>query len=245
MKLGELYFRENDFPNAQTQFELVQEETPDSPMVEAALFLAGESARNSLNPASIDRAISLFEEVYKLDGPLKLQARLEQALALRQAHQEHEAVVLLDDLLAQSPSPDIRCEALDNKGEAEFNLAAQNSELYPQAIQTFEKLIENPAVPIAWRQEGLYQKAKCLEKLGQSDAALAAYYEVLAINSDRGDELWFFRAGFDAAQMLEQRRSWASAAAVYQKLASTKGARSEEAQHRLTQLRLEHFLWPD
>ncbi|MBV9674121.1 MAG: tetratricopeptide repeat protein [Verrucomicrobia bacterium] len=245
MKLGELYFRESDFPNAQTQFELVQEENPDSPMVEASLFLAGEAARNSLNPASIDRAITLFEEVYKLDGALKLQARLEQALALRQTHQEHEAIALLNDLLAQNPPADVRCEALDNKGEAQFNLASKNPELYPQAMQTFEKLIDNQDVPVAWRQEGLYQKAKCLEKLGQSDAALAAYYDVLAINGDRGNELWFFRAGFDAAQMLEQRRSWASAAAVYQKLASTKGARSEEAQHRLTQLRLEHFLWPD
>ena len=84
LKLGEIYFRENDFPNAQTQFELVREDSPDSPLVETPLFLAGEAARKSLNSASVDRAISLFEDVYKLGGPLKFQARLEQATTMRQ-----------------------------------------------------------------------------------------------------------------------------------------------------------------
>ncbi len=60
LKLGEVYFRQNDFPNAQTQFELVAEQQPDSPLVETALFLAGEAARKSLNPSSVDRAVDLF-----------------------------------------------------------------------------------------------------------------------------------------------------------------------------------------
>ena len=76
------------------------------------------------------------------------------------------------------------------------------------------------------------------------DDALANYYDVLAVEGGSGDQLWFFRAGFDSAQILEDRRSWRSAAAIYEKLANTRGARSEEAKDRLTRLRLEHFLWP-
>jgi tetratricopeptide (TPR) repeat protein len=245
LKLGEVYFRQSDFPNAQTQFELVREEDPDSPLVETALFLAGEAARKSLNPSSIDRAIVLFEDVYKRSGPLKFQARLEQALTMRQIKRDREAIVLLDDLLGQNPPPEIRHEALDNKGDAQFTLAAANAGLYEDAVKTFETLAALDHVPEDWKQRALYQKGKCLEKLSRQDDALSTYYDVLAVDGGKGDQLWFFRAGFDAGQILEERRSWGSAAAIYEKLANTRGARSEEAKNRLTRLRLEHFLWPD
>ncbi len=146
LKLGELYFKENDFPNAQTQFELVREDSPDSPLVETALFLAGEAARKSLNSASVDRAISLFEDVYKLGGPLKFQARLEQATSMRQTKHEREAIVLLDDLLTQNPPTDIRFHALDAKGESLFTLAANDPKLYWQAISTFDTLLSSEEI---------------------------------------------------------------------------------------------------
>ena len=245
LKLGEMYFRESDFPNAQTQFELVPEENPDSPLVETALFLAGEAARKSLNSASLDRAIALFEEVYKLGGSLRFQARLEEALTMRQAHQDKEAIVLLEDLLTQTPPADIRTQTLDTKGEAQFALAANDPKLYEEAAKTFDNLISGQNIPAEWKQRALYQKAKCMEKLGKTDEALTDYYDVLAMEGGVGDQLWYFRAGFDAAQILEDRRSWSSAAAIYEKLASTRGARSDEAKDRLTRLRLEHFLWPE
>jgi TolA-binding protein len=245
LKLGEIYFHENDFPNAQTQFELVREDNSDSPLVETALFLAGQAARKSLNSASVDRAIALFEEVYKLGGSLKFQARLEEALTMRQARQEKEAIVLLDDLLTQNPPADIRFEALGTKGEAQFTLAADDSKLYEEAAKTFDILVSSDGIPVEWKQRALYQKGKCLEKLGKTDEALANYYDALAVEGSNSDQLWYFRAGFDAAQILEDRRSWSSAAAIYEKLANTRGTRSEEAKDRLTRLRLEHFLWPE
>ncbi|MGA8655106.1 MAG: tetratricopeptide repeat protein [Chthoniobacterales bacterium] len=245
VKLGEFYFRQNDYPNAQTQFELVREEQPDSPLVETALFLAGEAARKSLNPTSLDRAITLFEDVCNLGGPLRYQARLEQALTKRQNHQENEAIVLLGDLLNQSPPPEIRYEALDAKGEAEFTLAAQDQSFYDRAIGTFSQLAASDNLPLEWKQRALYKKGKCLEKLKKFDDALAAYYDALALQGASGDQLWFYRSGFDAAQILEDRRAWSSAGAVYEKLANTRGARSNEAKNRLDRLRLEHFLWPE
>ena len=245
LKLGEIYFRESDFPNAQTQFELVGEESPDSPLAEAALFLAGQAARKSLNSASVDRGVALFEEVYKLGGSLKFQARLEEALTMRQARQEKEAITLLDDLLIQNPPPDIRFQALDAKGEAQFTLAANDSKLYEEAAKTFDSLVSSAGISVEWKQCALYQKGKCFEKLGRTDEALTDYYDVLAVEGGPGDQLWYFRAGFDAAQILEDRRSWNSAAAIYEKLANTRGGRSDEAKDRLTRIRLEHFLWPE
>jgi TolA-binding protein len=245
LKLGEVYFRQNDFPNAQTQFELVAEQQPDSPWVETALFLAGEAARKSLNPSSVDRAVDLFEEVYKMDGSLRFQARLEQALTKRQIQQEKEAIVLLDDLLAQNIPQEIRCEALEAKGESQFSLGTKDQSQYEAAIKTFDALADLDSNWLEWRQSALYRKAKCLEQLGKTDDALATLYDVLNAGGNRSDEVWFFRAGFDAAELLEARRSWNSAAAVYEKLTAIPGPRAEEAKSRLERLRLEHFLWAE
>jgi thioredoxin-like negative regulator of GroEL len=245
IKLGEVYFRQNDYPNAQTQFELVSEEDPDSPLLETALFLAGEAARKSMNSSSMDHAVELFEEVYKINGPLRYRARLEQALTKRQALQDREAIVLLNDLLNQTIPIEIRCEAMDAKGDAEFTLGSKDEAEYREAIRTFDSLAALEGVSAVCRQSALYKKAKCYEKINQWDDALAAYYDVLSIDYGAPGEIWYFRAGFDAAQILESKKSWASAAAIYQKLAATPSSRAEEAKNRLTRLRLEHFLWPE
>jgi tetratricopeptide (TPR) repeat protein len=182
--------------------------------------------------------------VYKLGGTLRFQARLEQAYAKRQVHQESEAITLLDDLLALKPPVDIRLEALEVKGQAQFALGTQDPASYLQAKQSFAALA-GPENPAEWRQRGLYEAGKCFEKLGRTDDALTAYYDALDLGGATGDQVWFFRAGFDAAQILERRRAWSSAGAVYEKLANTRSGRAAEAKERLTKLRLEHFLWPD
>ena len=245
IKLGEVYFRQNDYPNAQTQFELVAEEDLDSPLVETALFLAGEAARKSMNSSSMDHAVSVFEEVYKLNGPLRYRARLEEALTMRQAAKDREAIVLLNDLLNQDIPLDIHCDALDAKGDALFTLAAKDEDQYREAIKTYDTLAALPGISIGCKESALYKKGKCYEKIRQPDEALATYYDVLNLDNNSLDEIWYFRAGFDAAQLLESKQSWASAAAIYQRLAAIPSARAEEARNRLTKLRLEHFLWPD
>jgi hypothetical protein len=59
------------------------------------------------------------------------------------------------------------------------------------------------------------------------------------------DSLWFYKAGFNAARLLEESSNWKAAAAVYEKLVAAAGPRSDEAKARLNRLRLEHFLWPE
>ena len=241
LKLGELYFRENDFPNAQTQFELVGEESPDSPLVETALFLAGEAARKSLNSASVDRAISLFEDVYKLGGPLKFQARLEQATTMRQTKHEREAIVLLDDLLTQNPPTDIRYQALDGKGESLFTLAANEPKMYEQAISAFDTLLSSEGLPTQWKQQALYQKGKCFEKLGKLDDALSNYYDVLAAEGGRRSTLVFpgrVRCGTDprGPALLEFGRR------NLRKIGQHPRSSLRRSENRLTRLRLRAFL---
>src|SRR5207249_9787418 len=98
--------------------------------------------------------------------------------------------------------------------------------------------------PPHWRNQALFKKGLCLEKKADRGAALASFYTVLdeGMRPDRPHEFfWFYKAGFDAGQLLEADAKWESAAAVYEKLAAAGGTRSDEGRERLDRLRLEHF----
>jgi tetratricopeptide (TPR) repeat protein len=139
-------------------------------------------------------------------------------------------------------------EALCGKGDIFFEMGATDPNNYQRAIEIYDQLASDKDEPIHWRNQALFKKGLCLEKKGDRASALATFYKILEEDArpDRRRELfWYYKAGFNAARLLEEDSKWESAAAIYEKLASAGGSRSEEAKARLTNLRLEHFLWTD
>jgi outer membrane protein assembly factor BamD (BamD/ComL family) len=248
MKLAEIYYRRQDFANAQTQFEILAQENADNPMGENALFFAAESAMSSMGEHSLDRAIVLFDQVVRLNGALRWAARNEQAIIERKLGKPQDALVLYDEVLKSDAGLPEKREALCGKGDIFFEMGGSRPENYQRALELYDQLASDKRTPIHWRNQALFKKALCLEKKNDRPGALATFYKVLEDEArpDRRSELfWYYKAGFNAARLLEDDSKWESAAAVYEKLAATGGSRSEEAKARLNRLRLEHFLWAD
>jgi outer membrane protein assembly factor BamD (BamD/ComL family) len=246
MKLAETYYRRQDFPNAQTQFELLAQQNPPGPLTEKALFFAAESALSSMGAHSLDRAIVLFDQVVRLNGELKWAARNEQAVIERKLGKPQDALLLYDEVLKSDAGPSEKREALCGKGDILFEMGGNVN--YRRAIEAYDQLASDKEEPIHWRNQALFKKGLCLEKATDRAGALSAFYKVLESEArpDRRRELfWYYKAGFNAARLLEDDSKWESAAAIYQTLAATGGNRSEEAKARLNRLRLEHFLWGD
>ena len=245
MKLGEIYFRQEDFANAETQFELLTEADPKGPLAERALFFAGEAAMGSITPQSLDRAIVLFDRVVQLNGEFKWAARNEEAVIERKLGKPQDALALYDEVLNGTSKPAEKREAICGKGDIFFELAATDPQNYQRAIEAYDRLIADRDAPPHWRNQALFKKGLCLEKKSDRAAALASFYTILeeGTRSERPREFfWFYKAGFDAGQLLEADSKWDAAASIYQKLALAGGTRSNEARERLDRLRLEHFL---
>jgi len=246
MKLGEIYFRQGDFSDARNQFETLAHEQPDSRLTEPALFLAGQAALKSMNDPG--QALELFDEAAKLNGPLKLYARQEQAITKSGLGNEQDAVNLYDDILSAQPDPELRFSALCGKGDNFFAMGASDPQYFTKAIAVFDSLAAQPDVTAYWRNRALYMKGKCLEQLKKTDEAAAVFYDVLQAQTAsrvEPDYFWYYKAGFDAARIMEEQRQWKSAIGIYQKMAGLKGPRAEEAGSRAEQLRLEHFIWDE
>jgi len=248
LKLAELYYRHQDFANAQTQFEIIAQQNPDDSLVERALFFAAESAMSSMGEHSLDRAIVLFDQVVQKNGPLRWAARNEQALIERKLGKSKDALALYDEVLKSDADLSYKREALCGKGDIFFEAGATDPNNYQRAIETYDQLASDKDEPIDWRNQALFKKGLCLEKKSDRAGALATFYKILedeARPDQRREPFWYYKAGFNAARLLEEDSKWESAAAIYEKLAAAGGSRTEEAKARLTNLRLEHFLWTD
>lgn len=247
MKLAESYYRQQDFPNAQTQFQILAQENPRGPFTERALFFAAKSATQSMAAQSLDRALVLLDEVVKKNGELKWTARNEQAAIERKLGKAQDASTLYDEVLQGNAKPEEKREALCGKGDILYEAGEADRENYRRAIDIYDQLAEQKDIPPHWRNQALFKKGICLEKLGERENALATFYKIIEEETrpDRPQRefFWYYKAGFNAARLLEDDSKWQPAAVVYQKLASAGGARSEEAKSRLGRLRLEHFLW--
>jgi outer membrane protein assembly factor BamD (BamD/ComL family) len=247
MKLAETYYRRQDFPNAQTQFQLLAQENPRGPFTERALFFAAKSATQSMATQSLDRALVLLDEVVKKNGELKWAARNEQAAIERRLGKGQDATTLYDEVLQGNAKPEEKREALCGKGDIFYELGESNRENYQRAIEIYDQLAAQKDAPVHWRNQALFKKGICLEKLGDRENALATFYKIIEEENrpdrPRREFFWYYKAGFNAGRLLEDDSKWQPAAVVYQKLASVGGARSDEAKSRLSRLRLEHFLW--
>ena len=248
MKLAEAYFRRQDFANAQTQFELLAQQDPKAPLAEKALFFAARSSMSSMGSGSLDHALALLDQVVQLNGEMKWAARNEEAAIERRLGKNQEALALYDEVLENDAKPPEKREALCGKGDIYYEMGAADPQNYRRATEFFEQLATEPGVPAHWRNQAAFKKGKSLEKLSDIQGALATYYAVIeeGARPDLQHEFfWFYKAGFNAAHLLEEANDWKAAAAVYRKLAAVGGTRSEEAKTRMTQIRLEHFLWEE
>jgi len=248
MKLAELYYRRQDFANAQTQFEIIAQQNPNDTLAEKALFFAAESAMSSMGEHTLDRALVLFDQVVQKNGTMRWAARNEEAVIERKLGKPNDALTLYDEVLKSNAGASEKREALCGEGDIFFEAGAADPTNYRRAIEAYEQLAADKEGSIHWRNQALFKKGLCLEKKGDRAGALATFYKILEDESRPGERrelFWYYKAGFNAARLLEEDSKWESAVAIYDKLVAAGGNRSEEAKARLNNIRLEHFLWTD
>ena len=246
MKLGEIYFRRKDFANAETQFAILIALQPEGALAETSGYLAGQCAANLLNPGSVDRALTYWDEVARRTGPLRWKARYQQASVKCRLEQESEGVVLFD-LILKAPSgvdQDLRFAALCGKADALLAVAKREALPVEQAVSQYQLLAKEADAFPHWRNQALYKTAKALEASRPLES-LEAFVQLLDSpgSMDAGEYFWVFKAGFDAARFLERQAAWRDAVNIYERMAKMPAPRAQEAGARARQIRLERFLW--
>ena len=244
MKLGQVHFQDNDFANAGTQFEILAQEHPESGYAETALFLAGQCATKLMTPSSAERATALFAQVVERKGPLKYHAYFQQGIIQHELDKDASAIfqTILD---AQPPAPaELRYASLCAKGDNIVRIAKGAPEKLGIAIKAYTELAAMPDIDPEWHNKAVYKQGNVLLKLGREQEALFVYSDLLdKAMSGPKETFWLYKAGFEAAGILEGFSNWPGALATYEKLGKIPGPRAAEARAKVKELRLKKFIW--
>jgi hypothetical protein len=249
MKVADAYYRLENFAAARTEFELVVKQTPPSLYADTALYFAGLSALSMMGDEGRQSALKMWEELIQRDSPLSFQAAQQQALALRLAGQEKEALKVMEVLLDKKKLNDEQrrlfiCE----KAETLILLGKKEPEAIEQAVVVLRRLLQEESLPSAWRARGGYTLARALSSQQLPTQALEVVYDVVTelgrlSRSTPEERVWYYRAGFFGMDLLEQASEWEAAAKLAETVAQASGDRAGEARERANKIRLEHFLW--
>ena len=256
LKLAEGLLSSGDVQGARVEFEQLAASGAGTDLGRHALFLAAQSAARSMDPASIDDSLMLLERVAETGGSDRMvwQARLQEGALKNAQNLPLEALAIYDKILSSrssggtnasgGPDAELIAAALMAKGDTLHQLGGMDPSKEREALKSWQVLASDPSIPLRWRNQALCKSAMIQENLGEGDAALATYYQAFKNpRSGEPDQLWHDKAAFEGARLLESRKQWNDAVALYAQIVAEGGPRAEEAKARISKLRLENFLW--
>jgi len=174
------------------------------------------------------------------------EALLIQADALTELARFDEAVLLLDQVVAQAPDSEWSQTALLHKGDCLFAMGADNGLRYQEALTTYRMLLEQGNLTSALTLQLQFKSGRCLEKLKRIDEAIDLYYSevIIRYQNERSRGTWFdetmtslfVRAAFNVAELYEQKGQPGLAVKVLQRIVQAGVPGEEEARQRIERL---------
>lgn len=246
-RLGEFYFYRQDYVRAQDAFQQLTDNYPNSDYANNAYFFAGRAAFAHQDYAA---ARTLLEKVPD-SSPLKPDARLWEGRVCQQQGNFDQASTHYDAVLATEKTGSRFVEASLLKGQCLFELGANDPANYNLALAAFDQILKSKEGTIADRNEAAVRKAKCLEKLGRTDEAMALYLDVLygrVAGDDAGSPAppefsWQIKAGWEAGRIREARKDWRGAIEIYRRLEQIGGAHAQDFHDLINKLRRDNYIY--
>lgn len=250
MLLGTQCLKDNNLEAAREKFDLIVQRFPESIYADAAKFFAAKAGSDG------DESLVGWQEIAASESQFADQARHEIALLLLSQDQYEEARFEMEALMKSLPENSaLRYAVLADLGYS-YYLESLNTDdnrvPLEKAAETFARLSNIEALPVAARYNGAVRRAKCLEALGRPKIALEIYRSMISEESGGrilGSEVsleeneWIFRAGFSAIDILKENKDWEAAIKIADTLSLKEGPRAIEAGNLAEQLRLKHWVW--
>ncbi len=242
--LGVYAFNHGSPAEAERRFSEIVQTFPGAPMADAALFWAGRSA--SLQKEYL-RALDHYNRLAReYPGSARVpETRFMQGDTLSELGQFAGAILMFDEIILQHPDSGLLERAWGRKGDCQFALGNEDPRRYEEAVKSYRVALDSPAASLELRLQAEYKSGRCREKMGQASPALESYmnvvYKYLA-EQERGatgSSVWFTRAAFGAASLLEAAGRGEEAMSLYQRVVEADVPAAPEAQQRVEKMRAE------
>lgn len=245
--LGEYSYNRGDYAQAEQYFAQLADRYAAGELADDALFWAGRSAAAAKEYV---RAIDYYSRLAQSfpDSPKIAETRFAQGDALSELGQFGGAILAFEEIILKYPTSYLVDLAWGRKGDCQFTLGSDDPQRYPEALNSYRRVLESPRAGTELKWQAEFKMARCKEKMGHKAEAFEQYMNVVyAFLAERekgaaNNPLWFTRSAFNAAAIMEADSKWREAARIYRRVAEAGVPASAEAQTRLQRIRFEHWM---
>lgn len=243
---AEYRYNRDEFQEAEALFMLLAERYQDHELADDALFWAGRSA---FEQKEYQKAVAMYKELIENfpESTKRAEARFAQGDALSKLGEFAGAIQTFEEIIQQFPDHYLVDEARGRIGDCHFTLGGQDPARYRDSLDAYVTIISRGRASAEMMQQAQYKIGRCYEKLGDSEQALSYYVQVVYGYMDSAhsgsvvSSVWFSRAAFAAADLLENEGRLKEAANLYKRVVAAQVPAAEDARSRLQKLRLENW----
>lgn len=248
--LGEYAFNHGQFAEAEKAFLRIADAHARHDLADSALVWAGRSASRQKEYL---RAVDLFARAAK-EYPASThmdEVRFFQGDALSELGEFSQAIVVFEELIAKYPASALVPAAWGRKGDCQFTLGTGDAKRYEEAIASYRGVLNTAGAGFDLKLQAEYKIGRCLEKLGRRQESFEQYYtrvvcryleESAAAREPQSASVWFTKAAFSAADILEADKDWRRAVKVLERVVDARVSASGDARARIERIRAEHWL---
>lgn len=250
--IGEYAFNHGSYAEAEKQFAALAESHSKDPLADSALLWAGRAA---MKQKEYLRALERFNKAATLfpASPRLAEIRFRQGDALCELGEFSRAILVFDELISKFPESDLVAAAWGRKGDCQFTLGTPDVKRYEEAVASYSVVGAARGSDLELKLQAEYKIGRCYEKQGRKSEAIEQYYtkgvcgylEATSAlrRSSPGAAVWFTKAAFGAADILEGEKNWRRAVKVLERVAKEDVPDSRAARERMERLRMEHWIW--
>ena len=250
--LGRYEYNHAAYAEAEARFLSAADKAAASSATTAAdaLLWAGQSAARAREYL---RAVDHYSRLVRdyPDSPRLAEARFYQGDALSELGKFAAAILIFDEIIVKYPQNELVSAAWGRKGDCQFTLGAEDPARYEESIASYRTVVNHPAARLDLVTQANYKIGRCLEKMGRAQEAFDQYYlnVILTYFSERAkgvwhdpvSKVWFTRAAFTAADILEARKDWRGLVNVLQRVVDAGVPAADEARERIEAVKAERW----
>jgi TolA-binding protein len=173
-------------------------------------------------------------------------ARFYQADAMCELGKFSGAIIVFDELINKYPESTFVPLAWGRKGDCLFTLGADDIERYREAMRSYRVVTQDPQARQDHVLQAQYKIGRCLEKLGEKDAALEHYYSNVMVpfllNREQGkaisasEKVWFTRAALSMADEIRKKEAWRKLVRILNRIVEADVAVSADARKQIKEI---------
>lgn len=243
-------YNRGDYERSEKEFLLAVEKKPGGALADDGLLWAGISAAKGKEYLRANEHFNRLVKEYAESDKLA-EARFSQADALCELAHFSAAILIFDEIITKYPESDFVAPAWGRKGDCQFTLGADDPKRYDESIASFRVVANSSGTRLELVMQAEYKIGRCLEKQERAKDALDQYYLKVIIRyfEDRekgiwhneNSKVWFTRAAFNAADIMEERKDWRGVVSILERVVKAAVPAADQAKERIEKIKSEQW----